>query len=116
MSTSYFTVFAGGFFCFFRYSNKLKTGVLCCLFIISSTGLFAQQTKLDTIVPGKGTPNEQIKRSKELKKQLLSDSAGQAPKKSSFVDTTIRNKYGDLLNDDKQYNKKYPVWKPAVNV
>ena len=95
---------------------KIKTVSLFCLLVFASTGLFAQKTKIDTIVPGKGTPNEQIKQSKELKKQLLSDSAGHAPKRSPLVDTTVRNKYGDLLNDDIQYNKKYPVWKPAINV
>ncbi len=78
--------------------------------------LFAQKTtSIDTIIPGKGTPKQQIERSKEIKKQLLSDSGSQ-PKKNPLADTTIRNKYGDLLNDDINFNKKYPVWKPAVEV
>jgi hypothetical protein len=31
-------------------------------------------------------------------------------------DTLMYNMYGDLLNDDPQYNKKSPWWKPAVGV
>jgi hypothetical protein len=84
----------------------------------TSTCVFAQKTtKIDTIVPGKGTPKQQIKQSKEVKKQLLSDSiGGNEPEKSRMVDTTVKNKYGDLLNDDIKFNKKYPVWKPAIEV
>lgn len=33
-----------------------------------------------------------------------------------FTDSLPRNKYGDLLNDDKRYNLHYPFWKPAVEV
>jgi len=95
------------------------------LILFPSACLFAQKVDsanarkkvpIDTIVPGKGTPKEQIKQSKEIKKQVLSDSTGNQPKKSPLVDTTVQNKYGDLLNDDINYNKKYPVWKPMVNV
>src|SRR2546426_12623206 len=34
----------------------------------------------------------------------------------SSADTRARSQYGDLLNDDPQYNKKYPAWIPAVRV
>jgi hypothetical protein len=34
----------------------------------------------------------------------------------SRVDSLPRNKYGDLRNDDKRYNARYPIWKPAVEV
>ena len=34
----------------------------------------------------------------------------------SSVDNRPHNKYGDLLNDDPAYNKKYPVWTPASRV
>ncbi|MDB5141581.1 MAG: hypothetical protein JWQ66_294 [Mucilaginibacter sp.] len=102
---------------FTRAFNKKMAGLLCLLFLVS-TSLFAQKTApIDTIIPGRGTPKQQIKKSKEIKKQILSDSTGgNEPKKSSMVDTSVKNKYGDLLNDDIKYNKKYPVWKPAVEV
>ncbi|MFI5162630.1 MAG: DUF3943 domain-containing protein [Sphingobacteriales bacterium] len=101
------------------------------LMVASSTSLYAQTTKadtqktkvdtqkvrIDTIKPGNGTPKQQIKQTKEIKKALLADSAGgNAPKKSPLIDTTIQNKYGDLLNDDPKFNQKYPAWKPAVEV
>ncbi|MCX6285002.1 MAG: DUF3943 domain-containing protein, partial [Bacteroidetes bacterium] len=70
----------------------------------------------DTIVPGKGTPEEQLKKIKEVKIEKLSDSAGNEPLKSKLVDTTMQNKYGDLLDDDTAYNKRYPLWIPSVEV
>src|SRR5438128_2696115 len=71
----------------------------------------------DTIVPGKGSPESQIEKIKEVKIKQLSDSVGgNEPKKSVLVDTTVQNKYGDLLNDDTLYNKKYPWWNPAFGV
>jgi Domain of unknown function (DUF3943) len=66
----------------------------------------------DTIVPAKGNPNEQLKEIKEKKVKQLSDSTGNEPKKSALVDTTVQNKYGDLLDDDTAYNRKYPLWIP----
>src|SRR6201992_802793 len=32
------------------------------------------------------------------------------------ADSLHRNKYGDLLADNKAYNPRYPVWKPAAEV
>jgi len=97
---------------------KLKSAIVVALFLCISASLFAQKViPIDTIVPGKGSPNQQIKQSKEIKAAILSDSTGgKAPKTSPLIDPTKQNKYGDLLNDDINYNKKYPVWKPAVNV
>lgn len=89
---------------------------LSILIFTVTVALGQTPTKLDTIVPGKGTPKQQIKESKAIKKQLLTDSIGGQPAKSPLVDTTTHNHYGDLLNDDIKYNKKYPWWKPAVNV
>jgi hypothetical protein len=91
---------------------------LLCVALLSSTYLFAQKTApIDTIVPGKGTPKQQLKEIKAVKVNQLSDSTGKnEPKKSPLIDTTIQNKYGDLLNDDIKFNKKYPLWKPAVEV
>ncbi|MFZ4520953.1 MAG: DUF3943 domain-containing protein [Bacteroidales bacterium] len=70
----------------------------------------------DTIVPGKGTPEKQLEKIKEVKIELLSDSIGNEPKKSALVDTTMQNKYGDLLDDDTAYNKRYPLWIPVTEV
>ena len=101
-----------------RLPRIMVSAVLLTTLIFNNA--FAQKTTthLDTIVPGKGTPKQQIKQFKQIKKQQLSDSAGNKnePPKSPLVDTTVKNKYGDLLNDDIKYNQKYPLWKPAVEV
>jgi hypothetical protein len=70
----------------------------------------------DTIVPGKGTPEKQLEKIKEVKIEKLSDSASNEPAKSALVDTTVQNKYGDLLEDDTAYNKRYHLWIPVVEV
>ncbi len=86
-----------------------------CLVFFSFTHLRAQVTPIDTIKPGNGPVKEQLKQIKSAKK-TITDSAGNQPAKRPFIDTTIYNKYGDLLNDDKEYNKRYPFWKPEVEV
>jgi hypothetical protein len=103
---------------FTRPGNKIKTIGLLFLALSFSTSLFAQKpARIDSIIPGQGAPKQQLKEIKEVKTQLLSDSAaGEPKKKSPLIDTTIQNKYGDLLNDDKTLNKRYPVWKPLVEV
>jgi hypothetical protein len=68
------------------------------------------------IAPGKGNPDKQLKKIKEKKIALHSDSTGNEPKKSVKIDSTIQNKYGDLLHDDSAYNKKYPIWVPLIEV
>jgi hypothetical protein len=96
-----------------------KTLFMLILLLLGATGLYAQQktVPIDSIIPGKGPVKEQIKQIDEKKKALLSESeAGAAPKKSSLIDTTKQNKYGDLLRDDTAYNKRYPIWKPALGV
>jgi len=70
----------------------------------------------DTIVPGKGTPEKQLKEIKKEKVEKLSDTTGKEPVKTTLVDTTVLNKYGDLLNDDTAYNKRYPLWVPLTEV
>ena len=84
--------------------------------LLSSPFLYAQKpVKADTIKSGKGNKDQQLKQIKENKIDLHSDSTGgNEPKKSILIDTTVQNKYGDLLNDDAEYNKKYPIWIPAV--
>ena len=44
----------------------------------------------------------------------LSDSSSNEPKKSPLVDSTLQNKYGDLLNDDSLYKKKVICGYPYV--
>lgn len=86
-------------------------------FICFSTRLIAQEVPVkDTIVPSKGNPNEQLKEIKKEKKQLVTDSANGQPTKNPLIDTTIKNKYGDLLDDDTAYNKKYKFWRPATQI
>src|SRR2546430_810162 len=85
--------------------------------LFSSLFLYAQQpAKKDTIIPQKGNANKQLKDIKERKVALHSDSTGNQPKKSRLIDTTVQNKYGDLLFDDTTYNKRYALWKPVVQV
>src|SRR6266853_6799294 len=86
-------------------------------FLVFSTFLYGQKVSpTDTIVPGKGKPEQQLKEIKKEKVKDLSDTTGNQPKKSPLVDTTVQNKYGDLLNDDSLYNKRYPLWIPLSEV
>jgi hypothetical protein len=90
----------------------------CLLFILflSYTPLGARDIAgTDTIVPTKGNENKQLGQIKKEKIEQHSDASGNAPEKK-LTDTTVQNKYGDLLNDDTAYNKKYPLWKPALQV
>jgi len=129
---------------FAHAANKIKTVALFCLMCFTSSWLLAQKTTpadtvkkttpvdtgkkvipkdtvkkvtpVDTIKPGSGPVKEQLKQIKAVKKTLTDSTAGGQPKKNPFIDTTFQNKYGDLLNDDIKYNKRYPVWKPFVNI
>jgi len=93
----------------------MKSFSVLFILIIISSGIFAQNNPiLDSIAPVKGEENKQLKEIKEIKKELLKDSTGAEPKKSPLVDTTIQNKYGDLLNDDTAYNKKYHLIIPII--
>src|ERR1035437_6410677 len=92
------------------------TYLLVFLFVFSPV-LYGQHTaKADTIKPAKGNIDKQLERIKERKTKLHSDSIGNEPKKSSLIDTTVQNKYGDLLDDDPEYNKRYAPWIPAVDI
>jgi len=118
MTTLYFLIpFAIIFLLFALITNKLKTIILLGLLLIFSTCLFAQTvTPVDTIKPGNGPVKEQLKDIKAAKKTLTDSTGGNEPKKNALIDTTIQNKYGDLLRDDIKYNIKYPLWKPVVEV
>jgi hypothetical protein len=103
----------------------MKTAYILVLLLLCSMFLNGQEVAPqnpkkvapnDTIVPGKGTREKQIEKIDSVKVKLLSDSAGNEPAKSALIDTTKQNKYGDLLDDDPEYNKKYPFWIPAAEV
>lgn len=83
-----------------------------------STLLHAQEkpVKIDSIIPAKGDPEKQLEKIKEKKIRLHSDASGNEPKRSKLIDSTLQNKYGDLLNDDSLLNRRYPIWVPALQV
>ena len=104
---------------------KMKTAYIFAILILFSPFLFGQDVAPqnsqkvapnDTIVPGKGDRKKQIEKIDSVKVKLLSDSTGNEPTKSALVDTTKQNKYGDLLDDDPEYNKRYHFWIPATEV
>src|SRR5450631_2204896 len=105
----------------------MKTKYAFLLFLFTSTLIFGQSkikpdtakhvAKLDTINPSLGNIKKQLDTIKARKIKLHSDSIGpdsigNQPHKSLKVDTTVQNKYGDLLKDDLQYNKRYSIWIP----
>lgn len=95
----------------------MKATNILVIFLLFSLSLFAQEpAKHDTIVPAKGNTDKQLEKIKEKKVELHSDSTGNQPLVSALIDTTIQNKYGDLLNDDPKCNKRYPLWIPSVEV
>jgi hypothetical protein len=90
--------------------------ILTYLFLFSPV-LYAQHTvKADTIKPAKGNVEKQLEQIKGRKIKLHSDSTGNEPLKSRLIDTTIQNRYGDLLNDDPKYNKKFPLLQSTIGV
>jgi hypothetical protein len=87
------------------------------LFFLAAAQLQAQViTAPDSIKPEKGNREQQLERIKARKEKLFSDSLGPEPANAVLLDTTRFNKYGDLLNDDPEYNPRQPLWKPAVQV
>jgi Domain of unknown function (DUF3943) len=84
--------------------------------LLNTEFLLAQSPVKDTIVPAKGDIKGQLKQIKERKTAAHTDSANTEPQKSPSLDSTKYSRYGDLLNDDPEYNKKSPLWKPAVQV
>lgn len=90
--------------------------IILFLFLASTFTRAQGNQKVDNTVSKNVKHNRQLKKRKESKKHLISDASGIEPKKTGLVDTTAQNKYGDLLNDDSLFNKKYPIWIPAVEV
>lgn len=97
--------------------SLLLSPVSVFFLLFTSLSLYAQvPLKPDTISTGKGTRSEQLEKIKEEKIKLHSDTTGNEPKKSVLIDSTLQNKYGDLLEDDPVYNKKYPLLHTALGV
>jgi hypothetical protein len=103
----------------------MKTASILTFLLLFSSLIFGQDVAPqnpkkvapnDTIVPGKGTREDQLKKIEKVKVKVLSDSTGNEPNKSALVDTTKQNKYGGLLNDDPLYNKRYSIWVPPVEI
>jgi len=96
----------------------MKTAIVFFCLLFSLNAIVAQVQSADTIVPSKGNIEQQLKEIRKRQIALHSDSTknGNVPKKTALVDTTKKNRYNDLLDDDPEYNKKYPVWKPALQV
>jgi hypothetical protein len=94
----------------------MKPLFLTISLLFSLTLVLAQVPKADTVAPANGSVNKQLKDIKEEKVKLHSDTLGNQPLKTPGIDTTKTNKYNDLLNDDPEFNRKYPLWKPALQV
>ena len=78
---------------------------------------YAQPTvKADTIKPAKGNVDKQLDKINERKTALHSDSPGSQPLNSPLIDKSVYNRYGDLLDDDTMFNKRYSIWKPIVEI
>ena len=93
--------------------------LICTLFLTLSCAaqLWAQViTAPDTINPNKGNRETQLEKIDARKEKLFSDSVNNEHANAVLLDSTIFNKYGDLLNDDPEYNKRQPLWKPAAEV
>jgi hypothetical protein len=78
--------------------------------------LVAQNPAQDTIVPAKGNIEGQLQAIRKRKIAWNTDSAGVEPRKLPGLDTTKYSRYGDLLNDDPEYNRKSKIWRPAAQV
>ena len=88
--------------------------IFTLLFILGSFGLLqAQEISADTINPDKGDRNQQLREINSRKEKLLLDTLSQ---ETVLPDSTLYNKYGDLLQDDPGYNKRQPLWQPAFQV
>lgn len=95
----------------------MRTLLNLFLFYLGVMGVHAQVVASpDTIKPGQGNRNLQLKEIKDQKTKLFSDTVGQNVKGNAILNPALFNQYGDLLNDDPEYNKRQPLWKPAIQV
>ena len=92
----------------------MKVTYILLFLFLSSTFLNAQNH--DTIVRRNGFVDQQLNNINDKKVKLHSDSIGNQPLKSRLINYKLKNRYGDLLNNDSEYTKKSSIWKPAVGV
>jgi hypothetical protein len=92
--------------------------IITLLFMLCAITLTQAQliAALDTINPTKGNREQQLQLIKARKQQLFADPIRHKTTTELKLDTTIFNSYGNLLHDDPLYNKREPIWKPAVQV
>jgi len=108
---------------FYRICSSALFIFLFCL----STTVFAQisqisynsyhkvsRSEIDSVFPAKDRL-PQIDTIKPQTEVAVNTNEKERPQ-MRFADSLPRNKYGDLLNDDRRYNPRYPLWKPAVEV
>ena len=84
--------------------------------ILPAKILVAQNPAQDSIVPAKGNIHGQLQAIRKRNIAWNTDSAGIEPRKLPGLDTTKYSRYGDLLNDDPEYNRKSKIWRPAAQV
>lgn len=97
------------FFCFLSPTVFAQTSPLL------DTGYHkVTKSELDSVFTVKSRPPQVI----IVKPRMTADTDTTHKKRpdTSRTDSIPRNKYGDLRNDDKTYNPRYPLWKPAVEV
>ncbi len=101
----------------FKKSDPGRVALFLFMLILLSCRLQSQNIGVaDTIVPAKGNVNEQLGEINKKKIELHSDSTGSQPVMSARLDTATQSRYGNLLNNDTVYNKRHPVWLPAIKV
>jgi hypothetical protein len=102
---------------------KMKTIYLLVFFFLFSTLIKAQNVDLDkkiTLNQHSGKTHlidfNEFKLYADSNKLSADSNTKSEPVKPSYIDTLTHNMYGDLLNDDPQYNPKSPLWRPIVGV
>jgi hypothetical protein len=68
----------------------------------------------DSLMDEKDIKQRRLREHKEKKNSTYADSAANTPRVSPQLDTTLFNKYANLLNDDPHYNQRSPIWIPAA--
>jgi hypothetical protein len=130
MKTLYYALKAGGNI---PISGKLfcrtcAAALFTCLLCLSAT-VFAQtpqlsytsyhkitKSEIDSVFPAKDRLPQVDTIKPEVDATVNATTKGKEQPETGLADSLPRNKYGDLLNDDRRYNPRYPLWKPAVEV
>jgi hypothetical protein len=94
----------------------MKKTYLLVIFFLLSTLLKAQNVDFDKkITLNQHSGTTQYIHFKDLKLDADSNTTSE-PVKLHYTDSLTHNMYGDLLNDDPQYNPKSPLWRPIIGV